>query len=202
MKKSEAKSLGVDVLERSYGKWWLMLLDGLCYLALCALAIIYSNQALTLLVIIFGAYRGAMGVLSIISTLIIRHKYGTSVSFGIARGILDLLICVLFITNPGFIVNFITFIIGIWAIITGITLLITSGNSKGAGKIVKIVIGILLIAFGIFAFANGVAGFIMLIIGLVLGFMGIFLVIQAIEMKKNYAQIKREEKGYDDYKVE
>ncbi|MBC3887198.1 hypothetical protein GH810_02600 [Acetobacterium paludosum] len=204
MNRSEAKSLGVEVLERSYGKWWLMLLDGLCYLALCALTIINSNLALTLLVFVFGVYRGVMGALYLISALIIRHKYGSSVNFSIGRGIFDLVICAIFLLVPNLIVSFFIFIIGIWAIITGIFLLIISGNSEGFGKMMKIVIGIALIAFGIYAFIDpmGPAGFFMVIIGIVLGIMGIFLVIQAIEMKKNYAQIKREEKGYDDYKVE
>ena len=204
MNQSDAKSFGVDMLERSYGKWWLMLLDGLCYIALCVLSIIYGSQALTLFVLIFGIYRGLMGALAIISALIIRSKYGSSVSFGIARGILDLLIAVLFLTNPSFVIKFIVFIIGMWGIISGIILLIASGRSGSAAKIVKIVIGILLIAFGIFAFVNpiGLANFFMMIIGLFLGVSGIFLVVQSINMKKNDSRIKHEKQGYDDYKIE
>jgi uncharacterized membrane protein HdeD (DUF308 family) len=204
MNRSEVKSLGVDVLERSYGKWWLMLLDGLCYIALCALAIFNSNLALTLLVFVFGIYRGVMGALYLVSALIIRYKYGTSVGFSIGRGIFDLVICAIFLLAPNVIVAFFIFIIAAWAIITGIFLLIISGNSEGFGRIAKIIIGIALIAFGIYAFVNpmGPAGFFMLIIGLLLGVIGLFLVIQAIEMKKNYSQIKRSKQGYDDYKID
>lgn len=204
MNRSDVKLFGVDVFERSYGKWWLMLLDGLCYLVLCMLSIIYGSQVLTPLVFTFGIYRGLMGALSIVFALVIRNKYGSSVSFGIARGILDLLIGVFFLTNPDFVIKFIIFIIGMWGIISGIILLIASGRSGSAAKIVKIVIGILLIAFGIFAFINpmALATFLMLIIGLLLGVSGLFLVVQSINMKKNYTQIKREKKGYDDYKIE
>ena len=204
MNRSDVKLFGVDVLERSYGKWWLMLLDGLCYLLLCALAIFDSNLALTLLVFVFGVYRGIMGGLYVVSALVFRYKYGTPMAFGLGRGLFDLVIAAIFLLAPNVIVAFFVFIIAAWAIFTGIFLLIISGNAAGIGRIVKIVFGIALIAFGIYAFVNpmGPAGVFMLIIGLLLGAIGLFLVGQSLVMKKNYTQIKREKKGYDDYKIE
>lgn len=204
MNRNDAKSFGVDVLERSYGRWWLMLLDGLCLIALSVLAIVNSGLAVSLLVFVFGIYRGIMGVIYIIAALIMRHKYGTNVTFSLGRGVFDLVICAIFLLAPEVIVTFFVIIIGLWAIITGIFMLIVSGNSSGLGKIIKIIIGVGLIAFGIFSFVDpaGPAKILAIIIGVILGITGLVLVIQSIEMKKTYSVIKQAKKGYEDYKIE
>lgn len=204
MNKSDAKSLGIDMLERSYGKWWLMLLDGLCFIALSVFAIFFSNQAITLLVFIFGVYRGIMGIIYIVSALVMRYKYGAEMGFSMGRGIIDLIICAIFLLVPNVIVAFFIIIIGIWAIITGIFLLIVSANSGNVGRIVKIVMGVALIGFGIYAFINpmGPATIIVMIVGIAFGIFGLFLVIQSIGMKRTYTQIKKVKRGYEDYHIE
>jgi len=204
MNQSEAKSLGIDILERSYGKWWLMLLDGLCFIALAIFAIFFSNQAITLLVFVFGVYRGIMALIYIVSALMIRHKYGTNMGFSLGRGIFDLIISAIFLLAPNVIVAFFIIIVGIWAIITGIFLLIISANSGSVGRIVKIVMGVALIGFGIYAFINplGPATIIVMIVGIAFGIFGLFLVIQSIGMKRTFTQIKKVKRGYEDYHVE
>ncbi len=204
MNQSEAKSLGIDMLERSYGKWWLMLLDGLCFIALSVFAVFFSNHAITLLVFIFGVYRGIMGVVYIVSALMIRHKYGANTGFSLGRGIFDLIICAVFLLVPNVIVSFFIIIIGIWAIITGILLLIISANSRTMGRIVKIIMGVVLIGFGIYAFINpmGPATIIVMIVGAAFGIFGLFLVIQSIGMKRTFTQIKKVKRGYEDYHIE
>lgn len=204
MNQSEAKSLGIDMLERSYGKWWLMLLDGLCFIALSIFAIFFSNQAITLLVFVFGVYRGIMGIIYIVSALVMRHKYGAEIGLNLGRGIFDLIICAIFLLVPNVIVSFFIIIIGIWAIITGIFLLIISANSGTAGRIAKIVLGVGFIAFGIYAFINpmGPANLIVMIVGVAFGIFGLFLVIQSIGMKRTFTQIKKVKRGFEDYHVE
>lgn len=204
MNQSEVKSLSIDLLERSYGKWWLMLLDGLCFIGLSLFAIFFSNQAITVLVFIFGVYRGIMGIIYIISALLMRHKYGNNVGFSLGRGVFDLIICAIFLLVPNVIVTFFVIIIGIWAIITGIFLLIISANSGSVGKVIKIIFGIALIAFGIFAFVDpmGPASIIVMIVGAVFGILGIFLIIQSIVMKQTFTEIKKVKKGFEDYDIE
>lgn len=204
MNQSEARSLGIDMLERSYGRWWLMLLDGLCFIALSIFAIFFSNQAITLLVFVFGVYRGIMGIIYIVSALVLRSKYGAEVGFSLGRGIFSLIICAIFLLVPNVIVSFFIIIIGIWAIITGILLLIISANSGTAGRIAKIVLGVGFIAFGIYAFINpmGPANLIVIIVGIAFGILGLFLVIQSIGMKRTFSQIKKVKRGFEDYHVE
>ncbi|AFA48073.1 DUF308 domain-containing protein [Acetobacterium woodii] len=204
MKQSEAKSLGVDLLERSYGKWWLMLLDGLCFLALCIFAIFNSQLAITLLVFIFGIYRGIMGAIYIIAALVIRQRNGSDMGFSLGRGLFNLILSAIFLLLPNVIVSFFIFIIGIWAIITGIFLLVISANSGKVGKVVKIVVGVAMIAFGIYAFVDpmGPAGMIVMIVGIAFGIVGIFLILQSIVMKRTFTRIKQVKKGYEDYHIE
>ncbi len=204
MNQSEAKSLGVDLLERSYGKWWLMLLDGLCFVALSIFAIFNSQLAITLLVFIFGIYRGIMGAIYIIAALVIRKHNGSDVGFSLGRGLFNLILSAIFLLLPNVIVSFFIFIIGIWAIITGIFLLVISANSGKVGKVVKIVVGVAMIAFGIYAFVDpmGPAGMIVTIVGIAFGIVGVFLVLQSIVMKRTFTQIKQVKKGYTDYHIE
>lgn len=204
MNQSDAKSLGIDILERSYGKWWLMLLDGLCFIALSVFAIFFSNQAITLLVFIFGVYRGIMGIIYVVSALMMRYKYGAEMGFSLVRGIFDLIICAIFLLIPSVIVAFFIIIIGIWSIITGIFLLIISANSGSMGRIVKIVMGVALIGFGIYAFINpmGPANLIVIIVGIAFGIFGLFLAMQSIGMKQTFTQIKKVKRGFEDYHVE
>lgn len=204
MNEIKVKMVGVDLLERVYGKWWLMLLDGLILIALCAVTILNSNLALTYLVFVFGVYRGLMGVVYIISALVAKSKYGSSMGFALGHGIFDLVVGAIFLLVPDVIVTFFIIIIGLWAIITGIFLLIISGSSNGLGKSTKVVIGVALIIFGIYSFFNpfGLASFFVLIVGLVLGIFGFFLVLQSFSMRKYYLKMKEQNKGYDDYNID
>lgn len=204
MNQNKAKFVGVDLLERAYGKWWLMLLEGLCLIALCVVTIVNNSLAPILLIIIFGIYRGLMGVIYIIMAVMSRFRNGSSMGFSLGRGIFDLVICAIFLLVPNSIVTFFIIIIGLWAIVTGIFLLISSGNSTDLGKIIKIVIGVALIAFGIYAFFDplGQASIFIMIPGIVLGIFGFFLVVQSLGMRKHYSKIRLENKGYDDYRID
>lgn len=203
MNQSEAKSLGTDIFERSYGRWWLMLLDGLCLIAISIFAFFFSNQAIPLLVFIFGIYRGIMGVIYIISGLVMRSKYGVDVGFTLGRGIFDLVVCAIFLLAPTVIVSLFIYLIGVMAIITGIILLVVSASSNSVGRIVKIIFGVGMIAFGIFAFINpnSIANIIVMIVGVLVALIGVLLVVQSIAMKRTFTEIKKVKKGFEDYEI-
>lgn len=204
MNQREAKSLGTDIFERSYGRWWLMLLDGLCLVAISIFAFFFSNQAVPLLVFIFGVYRGIMGVIYIISALIMRSKYGSAMGFTMGRGIFDLIVCAIFLLVPNVVVSLFIYLIGFMAIIAGIIQLVVSSSSNSVGRITKIIFGAGMIAFGIFAFINpnSIASIIVMIVGALIAIIGVLLVLQSIGMKRTYSQIKQVKKGFEDYHIE
>ena len=77
------------------------------------------------------------------------------------------------------------------------------GSSLGMGRIIKIVLGVLLIIFGIFTFINpvGQAVFFIVFLGIVLGILGFFFIIQSFSMKKSYKELKKLNEGFKDYDV-
>lgn len=202
--KNSSKSFAINSLERIFGKWWLMLLEGICLIIIGIFTIFNSSLALTTLIWCIGLYLGIMGVFYIIAAIFYHQKLGTNMTYGIIHGIINLIICAIFVFAPGMVVTIFMILIGIWAIISGILLLATCGSSTGAAKIGKIILGLLLILFGILTFFNpfGPANVFTIILGIVLTIYGVFLALQSFSMKQDYAAIKKAKKGYDDYTVQ
>lgn len=204
MNKEYVKVKGIEVLDKAYGRWWMMLLEGLCLIAICGLTLFMPNATLAFLVMVIGIYRIAMGVFYLIVGIANRVEYGTGNGFSFGRGIVDLAVGAVFLIWPDFIISAFLIIVAIWAVIMGIILLVMGGSSEGFGRIIKIVIGVLLIAFGIFTFINPgtQAVFFLVILGIVLGILGFFFVVQSFSMKKSYKAMKKLNEGYKDYDIQ
>ncbi|MGL4607845.1 MAG: HdeD family acid-resistance protein [Eubacteriaceae bacterium] len=199
----ETEELKVDLLEQSFGKWWIMLLEGFCLLILTGIMLINKSTTFELLILLIGIYRGIMGVIYIASEIISKAKYGENYGISLLRGIVDLVIAGICLFLPNLIINFFVIIIGIWAIVAGIFFLFTGLRSEGSGKFLKMLLGLVLMAFGLFAFfqPKEIADFLTFLIGLVLGVFGIFLIYQSFSMKKHFEAIKEAKKGYKDYEI-
>ena len=191
------------MLNRAYGKWWMMLLEGLCLIVICGLTLFMPDVTLSFLVMIFGIYRVAMGVFYLIVGIANRVEYGSTGGFGIGRGIVDLVIGAVFLIFPDTIISIFVMLVGLWALITGIVLLVLGGGSLGAGRVFKIVLGIVLMLFGFATFVNPItqAYFFLAFMGIILGVTGIFLVIQSFSMKNSYDAIKKLDEGFKDYEI-
>ena len=181
MNKENMRVKGIELLDRAYGKWWMMLLEGICLVVICGMTLFLPDVTLSFLVMVIGIYRVAMGVFYLIVGIANRVEYGISNGFSFGRGIVDILVGAAFLLWPTTIISFFVVLVGIWAIITGIVLLVMGGSSLGMGRIVKIVLGVLLIIFGIFTFINpvGQAVFFIVFLGIVLGILGFFFIIQS-----------------------
>ncbi|MDO4288532.1 MAG: DUF308 domain-containing protein, partial [Eubacterium sp.] len=129
---------------------------------------------------------------------------GSSGGFGIGRGIFDLIVGAVFLLVPNVIISIFVMLVGLWALIAGIVLLVLGGGSEGAGKIFKIALGIVLIVFGFATFVNPItqAYFFLAFMGIILGITGVFLVIQSFSMKRGYETIKKLNEGFKDYDIE
>ncbi len=198
------RAFTVDLLERSYGRWWLMLLDGLCLMVICGITLFNSQFVLALVIKLFGVYRGVMGVMYLVTYFILRYKYKTTMGYSFGRGLVDLIIAGIFLFMPNTIISIFVILIGVVALISGIVVLATSASRSGLKQVSRISIGIILMGFGIYAFFDPLAksAIFGLVLGIVLGITGLFLVLQSIDMKKNYELIKKQKKGYQDYHVE
>ncbi|MEG0378477.1 MAG: DUF308 domain-containing protein [Eubacterium sp.] len=203
MDKSTIKNRGIEFLDQAYGKWWMMLLEGVCLIIICGLTLFMPQVTLGFLVMVIGIYRIAMGIFYCIVSIANRVNYGNNGGFGLARGIVDLLVGAIFLMWPSSVVSIFVILVGLWAVIMGIIVLVSGGGSTGIGKIVKIIVGVLLIVFGIFTFINPVEQAVVFLIfmGIVLGILGVFFVIQSFSMKKAIAQFKKLQEGYKDYDI-
>jgi uncharacterized membrane protein HdeD (DUF308 family) len=204
MSTDKMKAYGTDLLERAYGRWWLMLLDGLCLMIICGITLFQRHFAITLMVNLFGIYRGFMGIMYLITYFVFRKKYETAMGASLGRGIFDLIVAAIFLLFTNTIIKFFIVIIGIVAIFAGVLMLGSTRNSMGNSVIIKLIVGVILLAFGIFSLFNpsGQMDFYGLLLGIVLGISGFSLVVQSFSMRKNYKEIKKVKKGYDDYHVE
>nr|WP_279354803.1 DUF308 domain-containing protein [Eubacterium sp. 1001713B170207_170306_E7] len=180
-----------------------MLLEGICLVVICGMTLFVPDVTLSFLVMVIGIYRVAMGVFYLIVGIANRVEYGVSNGFSFGRGIVDILVGAAFLLWPTTIISFFVVLVGIWAIITGIVLLVMGGSSLGVGRAVKIVLGVLLIIFGIFTFMNpvGQAVFFIVFLGIVLGILGFFFIIQSFGMRKSYKELKKLNEGFKDYDV-
>lgn len=201
---NDQKGFTVDLLERSYGRWWLMLIDGLCLMIICGITLFNSQFVLVLLIKIFGVYRGLMGIMYLATYFVMQAKYKGSMGYSLGRGLFDLIIAAIFLFIPTTIISFFVIMIGIIALIAGIILLVTSGSRRGIGKTSRMITGVILIGFGIYAFFDplGQSAIFGLVLGIVLGISGFFLVLQSLAMKKSYQTIKKQKKGYQDYHID
>ena len=201
---NDQRGFTIDLLERFYGRWWLMLIDGLCLMIICGITLFNSQFILSLIIMLFGIYRGLMGIMYLATYFVMRYHYKTTEGYSLGRALLDLIIAAIFLFVPNVIISIFVIMIAIVALIAGIFVLVSSASRTGVKQMSRVILGGILIVFGIYAFFDpmGQSAIFGLVLGLVLGITGFFLVLQSIDMKKNYKLIKKQKKGYDDYHIE
>lgn len=203
MNNRETIEVKTDLLEKAFGKWWMMLLEGFCLLILCGIMLINKSATFELLILLVGIYRGVMGGIYIVTEIVYKQKHGDQYGLSLFRGVVDLIIAGICIFLPNLIINFVVVIFGIWAVLSGAFFAFIGMRSEGVGKIPKVVLGIALIAFGFFTFfqPTNIANFLTFLIGIALGISGLFLIVQSFGMKKHYKKVKKELEGYKEYEV-
>ena len=143
MNKENMRVKGIELLDRAYGKWWMMLLEGISLVVICGMTLFLPDVTLSFLVMVIGIYRVAMGVFYLIVGIANRVEYGVSNGFSFGRGIVDILVGAAFLLWPATIISFFVVLVGIWAIITGIVLLGESANPMRLASLALIVLGII-----------------------------------------------------------
>lgn len=203
MDKEKAKTMGTSLLARFYGRWWMILVEGLCLIAICGLTLFYPDKSLDFLVKVFGIYRIAMGVFYVVVGIANRTEYGDSGGFPISHGVVDILIGAVFLTLPGLIIGVFAWVVGFWSVIFGVIILVSGLRAEDSGRILRIVVGGLLTIFGLVSFFNprGQVTFFLVMLAIVLGCMGVFFIIQALAVRRLGKEMTALKQGYTDYEV-
>lgn len=142
-----------------FRNWWLLLLRGIAAIAFGVLTWLMPAISLTVLVLLFGAYAMADGVLAVWMSIAGRgeHEHWWVVLLwglvGIGVGILTFL-------APGVTALALLFYIAVWAIATGVLEIAAAVRLRREieGEWVLVLAGIVSVAFGVLLAANPGAG--------------------------------------------
>jgi uncharacterized membrane protein HdeD (DUF308 family) len=138
--------IGVEALSRN---WWLFLLRGLAGILFGIITFIAPAISLAALVLLFGAYAFADGVLSIVAA--VRRRGEARWGMLLLEGVAGIAVGVMTLFLPGITALTLLYLIAAWAIVTGVLELVAAVRLRKEikGEWVLALGGIASIAFGV-----------------------------------------------------
>lgn len=177
------RSLG-SILSRS---WWLLLLRGIAAIAFGVLTWFVPGISLAALVVLFGAYAVANGVLGIWAALAGREEH-ESWWVLLLEGLLGVGVGVMTFLAPGITTLVLLFYIAIWAIATGVLEILAAIRLRKEieGEWLLLLAGLASVLFGVLLVARPAAGALALLwlIASYATVFGVLLVILAIKVRR------------------
>ncbi|MGE5645407.1 MAG: HdeD family acid-resistance protein [Acidobacteriota bacterium] len=146
----------LEILARN---WWAFTLRGIAALVFGILAILWPGASLTALVLLFGAYALFDGILAVVSSIARAHGGGGR-WVPLLEGLVGIAAGLVTFAAPGFTLLALLFLIGGWAILTGILEVAVAIRIRKliTGEWALILGGVLSILFGVLLFAAPAAG--------------------------------------------
>ncbi len=150
---------------RSY--WWLFLIRGLFGLALGVLALIFPGATLAVAVLLIGAYLIVDGVVAIWKSFSIMRSDAHWWVL-LLEGILGVVVGLAIFAWPGLSALTLAYLVGYWAIITGVLAIVTAFRVRAhvPGEWLYILYGVVSVIFGfivLFAPATGLVYIVLMI---------------------------------------
>jgi uncharacterized membrane protein HdeD (DUF308 family) len=138
----------VDALIRN---WWAVVLRGVVALLFGVLTIVNPGLTVAVLVVMFGAYAVVNGLFTIIQAVASRHGERHWAAL-VVSGVLSVALGLLTFFMPGLTAMVLLYLIATWAIIVGITEIMTAVRLRKVvtGEWLLIVAGVLSLIFGVF----------------------------------------------------
>ncbi len=181
------------MLSEYASKWWVLALRGLVAVLFGVAAIIWPAMALAVLVLLFGAFALADGLMAIVTGVIIRREV-THWWVWLLEGLAGILTGVLVLIWPGITAVALIALIAAWGFVTGIMEIVAAIYLRKivAGEWLLVVDGILSILLGAFLVIFPVLGALVLVylIGFYAILFGILLFAQALQLHKLGTTIK------------
>lgn len=173
----------LNLLARNWG--WVML-RGVAALIFGLLTLFNPKLSLVALVILFGAYAVVDGVTTIVSAIANRHGERHWVAL-LLNGVVSLAIGIVTFLWPGITAFALLFLIAAWAVITGVTEIVTAIRLRSVirNEWLLILAGALSVLFGIVLFMAPGAGALAVVlwIGAYAVVFGILLIILAFRLR-------------------
>ena len=148
------------MLERVTAHWWVLLLRGILSIAVGVIAIAVPGVTAIALALLFAAYALISGIASIVAAIRTSHAEGTHWVWLLAGGIISVLFGATALIVPGIALLYLVFLIAAWAVITGVTEIMTAWRLRDAitGEWLWIIAGAFSIIFGIIVALEPAAG--------------------------------------------
>jgi uncharacterized membrane protein HdeD (DUF308 family) len=134
--------------------WWLVVLRGVLAVLFGVVAFIWPGPTLEALVLIFGAYALVDGVFLVATGIIGTNASGGTRWFLVLGGILGIIVGIGTFFYPGITATSLLYVIGAWAIITGVFEAVAAFQLRQEidNEWLYIISGVLSIAFGVLVF--------------------------------------------------
>lgn len=142
----------MDVLTQ---KWWAVALRGVLAIVFGIVALVFPGATLVSLAVMFGAYAFVSGVFAIVAAFGSRKRDAV---WYVLDGILGIAVGMATFFFPSITAQGLVFLIGLWAILTGIFEVIAGFELPIKRDWLLVIAGIVSIIFGVLVFAYPVSG--------------------------------------------
>ena len=142
----------LDVLTQ---KWWAVALRGIVAIVFGIVALVFPGITLVSLATVFGAYALVDGVLTIVTAF--GHR-GREASWYVVEGAIGIAVGLATFFFPGMAAQALVFLIGLWAILTGIFEVMAGFELPISWNWLLTFAGVLSIGFGVVVIAYPVSG--------------------------------------------
>lgn len=136
-------------------KWWAVALRGVLAIVFGIVALAFPGATLVSLALVFGAYAFVDGVFGIVSAF---GRRGREVVWYVLDGILGIAAGVATFLFPGITAQALVYLIGVWAILTGIFEVIAGFELPIKRDWLLVIAGIASMVFGVLVFVYPVGG--------------------------------------------
>ena len=163
-------------------KWWVVALRGILAIVFGIVALVYPGITLVALALVFGAYVFVDGLFAIFTG--IGHG-GREAVWYVLEGILGIAVGIATFFYPGITAQALVFLVGFWAILTGIFEVIAGFELPISRDWLLALAGIVSIVFGVLIFVNPGSGAlaVVVLIGMYALLFGATLLILGIRLR-------------------
>ena len=136
-------------------KWWVVALRGVVAVLFGIVALVYPGMTLAALVILFGAYAIADGFCALFGAV---GSDGKDRLWHVLAGIIGIGLGILVFAYPGITGLALVYLIGIWAILTGVLEIVAGFELPMSRDWLLALAGLLSVVFGVYVLANPGSG--------------------------------------------